>query len=649
MDFFMVNQIKRFIFGSPLNPFNPKIRKSISLIALFAWVGLGADALSSSCYGPEESFLALGAYPHLAIYIALATVATIFIISFGYNQVIELFPNGGGGYKVATKLLHPYAGLVSGAALIVDYVLTITVSIASGVDAVFSFLPLGWLHYNLYAKALVIVLMLILNLRGMKEAIIVLLPVFLGFVVLHFVLIVYGIAIHPTGLSSVFPSAIAETHKLSSSIGMLAVMGIMLHAYSLGAGTYTGLEAVANNVQHLSDPRVKTGKKTMFYMAASLSFTAGGIMLLYLLWNVHPVAGQTLNAVVFQHILGDSTSAKFLLVMTLMFEGGLLFVAANTGFAGGPTVLANMAADGWIPHRFLYLSSRLVIQNGLIILGVAALAILFWSGGRVSLLVILYSINVFITFSLSLLGISIYWLKHRPKHWKWHILNSLCGFITTFSILCITIIYKFREGGWITILITSVIVVVCLTVRRSYKDIHRKLKHSDKLLRQPLTDKLESYPPIDKSNSTAIILVGKSFSMGMHTLLSVIRIFPNQFKNFVFLDVGVVDVQSFQGDRELADMKERVDKTVDYFMQFCRQNGFAADSYSSFGTEPMSELKKIAEEAWDAYPNSVFFAGRLIFKRDNFITTLLHDQAALMFQRYLHLRGKELMIMPMKL
>jgi amino acid transporter len=646
----MVTKIKRFIFGTPRNPFNPKTRKGISLIALFAWVGLGADALSSSCYGPEESFIALGAYSHLAIFIALATVITIFIISSGYNQVIELFPNGGGGYQVATKLLHPYAGLVSGSALLVDYVLTITVSVASGVDAIFSFFPLSWAEYTITVKALLIVALLALNLRGMKEAIIVLLPIFLGFVILHFILIVYGLIHHPVGIFSILPAAAAETHKLSSSIGCLAVVGITLHAYSLGAGTYTGLEAVANNVQHLSEPRVATGKRTMLYMATSLSFTAGGIMLLYLLWNVHPVAGQTLNAVVFHDILGDSLSAKFILVMTLLFEGGLLFVAANTGFAGGPNVLANMSADGWLPHRFLYLSSRLVIQNGIIILGVGALAILFWSGGSVNTLVILYSINVFITFSLSLLSISIYWLKHRASpRWRWHLLNSFCGFITTLSILCITVIYKFREGGWFTLLITCAIIALCLIIRRRYKKIHKKLERLDKLLRQPLKREMASYPEMEPDKATAVILVGKSFSMGMHTLLGVIRLFPNQFTNFLFLDVGVVDVQSFQGDKELADLKIQVDKTLNYFVQYCRQNGFAADSYSAFGTEPMSELKVIAQKAWETYPNSIFFAGRLIFKHDNFITNFLHDQAALIFQRYMHLKGKELMIMPMKL
>ena len=134
-------KISEMIFGAPLDPFSKETRRHVVLVAFLAWIGLGADGLSSSCYGPEEAFLALGESRQLGLYLAIATAVTVFIIAVAYNQVIELFPSGGGGYKVATSLIGPYAGLVSGAALIVDYMLTIAISIASGVDAVFSFLP----------------------------------------------------------------------------------------------------------------------------------------------------------------------------------------------------------------------------------------------------------------------------------------------------------------------------------------------------------------------------------------------------------------------------------------------------------------------------------------------------------------------------
>src|SRR5262249_14562825 len=169
-----------------------------------------------------------------------------------------------------------------------------------------------------------------------------------------------------------------------------------------------------------AEPRIHTGKWTMFYMALSLAFTAAGIIVLYLLWDAHHVEGQTLNAVTFQAIiahfgLGSDAMNHLGLVVVLVFEAGLLLVAANTGFLGGPAVLANMAVDSWMPHQFRNLSSRLVTQNGVILMGAAAAAVLLITRGQVSVLVVLYSINVFLTFTLSLAGLVKYWWIHRHE------------------------------------------------------------------------------------------------------------------------------------------------------------------------------------------------------------------------------------------
>src|SRR3972149_11852020 len=173
--------LRQLIFGKPHNPMKIEPRRHIALIAFLAWIGLGADSLSSSCYGPEQAFYALGTHTHLALYLAVATAITVFLISLAYNQVIRLFPNGGGGYKVASQLLGPYAGLVSGAALIIDYILTIAISIAAGTDAIFSFLPLSFLPYKMAVEILVLIFLGILNLRGAKESIKTLMLIFLGF------------------------------------------------------------------------------------------------------------------------------------------------------------------------------------------------------------------------------------------------------------------------------------------------------------------------------------------------------------------------------------------------------------------------------------------------------------------------------------
>jgi amino acid transporter len=646
-----IKKVKQFLIGNPLNPFTPNMTRHVSLMAILAWVGLGADGLSSSCYGPEEAYIALGAHTHFALYIAIATAITIFVISLGYNQVIELFPSGGGGYKVASQLLGPHIGLVSGAALIVDYTLTIAVSTASAMDAFFSLMPTHLLSYKLFAEVGLIFILLLLNMRGMKESIKFLMPIFLGFFIVHVCLITYGIAAHHQGLSLIVPNTIDETKAAIASVGWIPVLALILHAYSLGSGTYTGLEAVSNNVNRLREPRVVTGKWTMFYMAVSLSMTAGGMILLYLLWEPQPTVGKTLNAVVFQSILGDSDTGNFLLHLTLLLEAGLLFLAANTGFLAGPSVLANMAIDGWMPNRFRHLSSRLVIQNGLFLFGIFAIGLLLWCRGKVSLLVVLYSINVFVTFSLTLFGMCVYWASQRTsasQHWLWRLSFSFFAFLITSSILCITLITKFQSGGWLTVVVTCAVVFACLIIKRHYKRFHLKLTQLDIQLKQPIVH-TEKEITIDPQQPTAVILVGKSQGVAMHTLLNVIRMFPHHFKNFVFISAGVVDVGSFAGQQELTKLKQQVEETLQYFVDYCHQYGIAAEEYAAFGTDTIEELNNLAEIVTRKYSNCIFFASKLIFEHDNFITRFLHNETALTMQRNLHLKGKELVILPMKI
>lgn len=644
----MWSRFTEILFGSALNPFRPETRKKIALYAMLAWVGLGADALSSSCYGPEEAFLALGSHSQLSFVIAIMTVLTVFIIAAGYSQVIELFPNGGGGYKVASQLLHPYAGLVAGSALIVDYVLTIAISIASGTDAVFSFLPLAWHPYKLYVAVFGVLLLMGLNLRGMKEAIYVLMPIFLGFFISHVLLIAYGVIAHSSGLWVVIPHAMAETHALAGVVGWMGVLGILLHAYSLGSGTYTGLESVSNNANQLEEPRDKTGKRTMLYMAFSLSLMAGGIILLYLLWNVSPTPGKTLNASVFESILGDSWFGHLALVLVLQLEAGLLLVAANAGFMAGPAVLANMATDNWLPNRFRHLSNRLVVQNGVILYGVAALIILYFTKGAVSLLVVLYSINVFMTFSLSLLGVAVYWGKHQAlPTWRRHFALSLFACFITTAILLITLYYKFMSGGWATLLITSSVIGVALLIRYHYDYLAKRIAGMEALLVPPLNHVNISPLMINPDDPTAIVFVNNK-SIGMHTLLSIKRIFPHQFKNFVFIGVGAVDTRSFQGQKEFDAMQAHFNDMLDYLVRYCQAYQIPAESYVGFGTDPILELKTLADKVGARYPHAIFFASRLVFAKENLVKWMLHNHTPQVMQDYLHEQGRELMILPMR-
>ncbi|MEO7425131.1 MAG: amino acid transporter, partial [Fibrobacteria bacterium] len=192
----LVSRCKSIIFGAAIDPTNKQAFHSITLAAFFAWVGLGSDGLSSSAYGPEEAFLALGGHTHLAILIAIASAVTVLLISASYAQLIEVFPTGGGGYLVASKLISPTAGMVSGCALIIDYVLTITISIASAADAIFSFVPDQYHHYKLPFSLLALAFLTVLNMRGAKETVMPLVPIFLVFVISHAFAIVYALGTH---------------------------------------------------------------------------------------------------------------------------------------------------------------------------------------------------------------------------------------------------------------------------------------------------------------------------------------------------------------------------------------------------------------------------------------------------------------------
>lgn len=647
-------KIREVLLGKALDPMKVETRHSLALVAFLAWVGLGADGLSSSAYGPEEAFKALGTHGHFGLYLAVATAVTVFIISLAYNQIIELFPTGGGGYRIATVLIGPYAGLVSGAALIVDYVLTIAISVASGVDALFSLLPVGAQAYKLTLELAIVVLLLWMNLRGAKESIKVLLPIFLGFVVTHLAVIVYGLAVHVSGIPNLVPDTFAETRQLAGQTSWLFTIAMLLKAYSLGGGTYTGIEAVSNNVNSLAEPRVRTGKVTMLYMAFSLAFTAGGIIMLYLLWDAHPVEGQTLNAVVFNTIfanMGFHGSSHWLaLTATLAFEAGLLLVAANTGFLGGPSVLANMASDSWVPHKFRYLSTRLVTQNGVMVMGIAAFALLMWSAGKVDLLVVLYSINVFLTFSLSLTGLCLYWWKQKRagQPWVGRMLLSLIGLLVTASILVVTVIEKFNEGGWMTILITAIVIGMCLVVRMHYRETKDKIRMVDRVFAdQPFGSHAGAIEP-NPEEQTAVFIVGNSRGGGLHALLWVQRMFPGHFKNFLFINARTVDSHAYGGEGVLEQMRVEAEATLKFFVDFCQSHGMASSARLSFGTDVVDQVTRLCIDTNREYPNSIFFTSKLIFETDNWFTRLLHNQAALALQRRLHFDGLQMVVLPMK-
>ena len=651
--------LKTALIGKSRDLSDRNVFHKLSLIAFFAWVGLGADGLSSSCYGPEETFKALNGHIYLSLIVAAATVLTVFIISASYSQIIELFPSGGGGYLVASKLLSPTLGVVSGSALLIDYVLTITLSIASGADALFSLLPAGLHGYKLLFETAGVCVLTLLNLRGAKEAVMPWVPIFVTFVVTHAFVILYALWAHLSNLPEVWHNASADFSATHHSLGWIGMGLLVLRAYSMGAGTYTGIEAVSNGLPILREPRVQTGKRTMRYMALSLSITVAGLLVGYLFYRVTPQEGKTLNAVLFENLTAHwphGPAFTFVLV-TLASEAALLFVAAQTGFLDGPRVLSNMALDRWFPARFATLSDRFVTHNGIVIMGGFALILMLVSRGSVDWLVVLYSINVFITFTLSQIGMVRHWWQERRvvPDWKTKLAINGVGTALTAFILVTLSALKFFEGGWITLVVTAVVVGVAFLVKRHYRQTALDLRRLDDLVGVAEMDKprasadaVKPAPAMDPKAKTAIILVNGFNGLGLHTLFGVLRMFPGVFKNFVFVQIGVVDAGNFKGSAEVDNLQQHIDQGNQRYVAYMRSRGYGAEAVSALGIDVVQKAADLAPNVLERFPNGIFFGGQLVFRQETFLTRVLHNYAVFSLQRRFYQQGLPFLILPIR-
>jgi hypothetical protein len=469
-----------------------------------------------------------------------------------------------------------------------------------------------------------------------------------------------------------------------SKFGWIFVFGMFLKAYSLGAGTYTGIEAVSNSMAVMREPRVATGQRTMIYMAVSLAITAGGLMLAYLLYELElkgtgsslfakrHETGRTMNDLVIDWFATSTLPPALAQVfrwVTVLAEATLLLVAAQAGFIGGPKCLATMAHDSWVPHWLGSLSERLSSHYGIMFIGASSLLALWGTyltssplpllegqqvaqsghGGAslVSVLIIMYSINVFLTFSLSMIGMTIHWYRHK-RHPLWRRRVALFGFgaVLCLGILCASIYYKFFEGGWKTVVVTGLVTITAILIRRYYRTVTKRLKGLDESLGTIEVSGPPNLAPPDPEQHTAVILVGGYSGLGVHTLLNAVKFVPHHFKNMIFISVGVVDSGNFKGVEEVESLKKYTEGSLEKYVDLARRLGFPSISYMSIGTDVVDELEQLCRVVHRDFPKSVVFAGQLVFQRETWYGSLLHNQTAYSLQRRLQWDGIPMVILP---
>jgi amino acid transporter len=452
-------QMKHLLIGSPLATaaVNSERLNKIRALAIFS-----SDALSSVAYATEESMkvlilAGLGALS-LSLPISISVALLLAIVATSYRQTILAYPNGGGSYIVASDNLGRIPGLVAAASLMIDYVLTVAVSVAAGVDAITSAFP-PLLPFHVGIAILATVLLTLGNLRGRRESgTIFAIPTYV-FIVSLYGLIAYGVA-HLL-LGDISYTADVPAPAPSRSLGLL----LILAAFAQGCSAMTGTEAISNGVPAFEEPAPQNARATLTWMAVVLGTLFLGVSILATHLNVIPNNQETVISQIARAVVGKGPYYYLIQFST----AAILFLAANTSFQGFPLLSSIVARDGYMPHQFSFRGDRLAYSNGVMALALLALLLLVIFRGSVDALIGLYAIGVFVSFTLSQTGMVLHWLRKRGATWRRSIAVNATGAAMTAIVSVVIAWTKFPEGSWVVLIVTPCLVALFLLIKRHYQ------------------------------------------------------------------------------------------------------------------------------------------------------------------------------------
>ncbi|MHC5252537.1 APC family permease [Listeria kieliensis] len=461
----MASPLKRLLIGRPLKSSEAGEQKLGKLKALAV---LSSDALSSIAYGTEQILLVLVAVSAAAMWysipIALCVLVLLFALNLSYKQIIHSYPHGGGAYVVSRENLGKNAGLIAGGSLLVDYMLTVAVSISSGTDAIISAVP-SLYPFAVPLAVFLVIVVTIINLRGITEsASILAIPVYL-FVFSIVVLILTGIVKILLGMDATHETASIGTHVQGVTLFLL------LRAFASGSASLTGIEAISNAVPLFKKPQAKNAAKTLTIMATILGFFFLGITVLAFVYGTVPELKVTVLSQIAENVFGRNFMFYFIQATTAL----ILVLAANTGFSAFPLLAFNLAKDKYMPRMYLARGDRLGYSNGIITLAVGSILLIILFKGKTELLVPLYSVGVFIPFTLSQTGMIIKWWKERSEGWHKKLAANLLGAIISFTVLIVLFLTRI-ESVWPVFVFLPIMIFVFHRTRSHYMNLKRQLR-----------------------------------------------------------------------------------------------------------------------------------------------------------------------------
>lgn len=461
----MLDKLKYLLIGAPL-PSQMMAEKRLNKVRALA--AFSPDALSSLAYANQEIFLGLvlagSAGLSLQFPIALAITILLCVVALSYAQTIRGYPSGGGSYIVARENLGTYPGLVAGAALLLDYILTAAVSLTAGVAAIASAFPELW-PQRVWIALVILVVIGLLNLRGLRESGTVMsAPVYL-FLVSFIGMLLYGLfqAVIQPGLAPSAPPVPDAVEPLS--------LLLILHAFSAGCTALTGIEAISNGVTAFQPPEWVNARKTLIIMALLMAFLFLGSMGLTQFFGIVPGPQETILSALARRLVGSGPVYYLVQFSTL----AVLAVAANTSFAGFPRVTAILAKDKFMPRQLFNVGDRLVFHNGILLLIILTAVLIVAFNGDPHTLVPLFAVGAFTAFTLSQAGMVVHWFRLKEQGWQLKaVINGLGALVTALSLLVIGI-SKFREGAWISVLVIPGLVFLFLKIREHYAHVSHQL------------------------------------------------------------------------------------------------------------------------------------------------------------------------------
>ncbi len=463
----MIEGVQRLLLGRPLPTAEAEHERLNRPGALGAF---GLDALSSVAYGPDEILyvliLAGAAGTRLDLPIALAITALLAIVVTSYRQTIFAYPKGGGSYTVARENLGTGAGLLAAAALMVDYLTTVAVSVTAGVEALMALVPALIAHRVALDMACIVVLMLV-NLRGVREAgALFVLPTYL-FIGSLAVLLGWGLLRLATG-------ELPPLHAVPAHATEGVSIFLVLRAFAGGCTAMTGVEAIANGVPAFKEPSARNAAGTLVTLAVMLGALFLGVAGLGYAIHAVPSDQASVIAQIGQAAAG-SGPAYILFVLVQISSAVILILAANTSFNGFPLLAAIMARDGYLPHQFVHRGSRLAYSNGIVVIGVLALALIVLFNGSTHAIIPLFAIGVFLCFTLSQAGMVRHWLVERGQGWRLKLAINGLGAVTTAIVTAVVVIIKFPEGAWLVVIIVPTLIFLFTRVHTHYAQVAREI------------------------------------------------------------------------------------------------------------------------------------------------------------------------------